>query len=288
MTNLPTKKLLIAFLSICLLFIGDGLKAQFVVYDPAQFGNMIKSLANEVKVISNTAKTLQETKNILKTAIKTKEEIENIYSLQWQVQDALEIARGITGLKWSDLDFVSQKALGISIDPNVYMPNIPGTYKLRQALRLDPTTGSARQLYSLLVGINSYSTPVDNYADFENRAKEAAINQFAMGEMSSQKKIQTAMSYNQLADEMIGQANELITAVKSDRRLTMNEAERLSALKECQDVLMQSLDLKLQADELMQSVIGQQSKSKEALMQSYQGHLVRKALAESPQMKYGQ
>lgn len=287
MKNLTTKKLPLAFLLMCLLG-ANSLKAQFVVYDPAQFGNMIKSLANEVKVISNTAKTLAETKNILKTAIATKQEIENIYSLQWQVQDALEIAGGIKDLKWSDLDFVSQKALGISIDPNVYIPNIPGTYGLRQTLGLEPGPYSARQLYALLVGINSDSAPLDNYADFTNKSKEAAINQFAIAEMTDQKRLQTALAYNGLADEMIQQANELIIAVKRDRLLTMNEAERLSTLKQCQEVLMQSMDLKLQADELLQSVAGRQSKPKDALMQAYQNQLVRKALAESPQMKYGQ
>ena len=287
MKNLTTKKLPLAFLLMCLLG-ANSLKAQFVIYDPAQFGNMIKSLANELKVISNTAKTLAETKNILKTAIATKQEIENIYSLQWQVQDALELAGGIKGLKWSDLDFVSQKALGISIDPNVYIPHIPGTYGLRQTLGLEPSRYSARQLYALLVGINSDSAPLDNYADFTNKSKEAAINQFAIAEMTDQKRLQTALAYNGLADEMIQQANELIIAVKRDRLLTMNEAERLSTLKQCQEVLMQSMDLKLQADELLQSVAGRQSKSKDALMQAYQNQLVRKALAESPQMKYGQ
>jgi hypothetical protein len=287
MKTLLTEKFLIAFATLFLLQAENGLKAQFVVYDPAQFGNMIKSLANEIKLIANTAKTLQETKNILQTAIRTKEEIENIYSLQWEVQYALGIARGIKDLKWSDLDFVSQKALGISIDPNVYIPNIPETYTLRQTLGREPTTKNARQLYSLLVGINSYSEPINNFADFQIRSKEAAINQFALVEMTGQKRLQTAMSYNELADEMIAQANELIIAVKRDRKLTMNEAERLSTLKQCQEVLMQSLDLKRQADEMMLSVIESKSASNDTFIQTHQNQLVRQALAETPQMKYG-
>lgn len=267
---------------------GQGLRAQFVVYDPAQFANMLKSFANEIQLIINTANTLKETKNILSTAIRTKEEIENIYSLQYEVQDALKVAKGITDLKWSDLGFVSEKALGISLDPNVYIPQIPETYELRKALVTDPTSYNARQLYTLLAGLNAYSTPLESFADFDRMFKNTAINQFAIAEMTAQKKLQTAMAYNQLADEMIGQANELIREVKRDRRLTMNEAERLSLLKQCQEVIMQSMDLKKQADEMMQNIAENQSPSRDALMQAHQNQLIRKALAETPQMKYGQ
>lgn len=275
-------------LAIMMLQAGQELHAQFVVYDPAQFANMLKSFANEIQLIVNTANTLKETKNILSTAIQTKEEIDNIYTLQYDVQDALKVAKGIADLKWSDLDFVSQKALGISLDPNVYLPGIPETEELRKTLGMDPTSYNARQLYSLLVGLNAYSTPLESFADFDRLSKNARINQFAMAEMTGQKKLQTAMSYNQLADEMIGQANELIREVKRDRRLTMNEAERLSLLKQCKEVIMQSMDLKHQADEMMRNVAENQSTSREALLQAHQNQLIRKALAESPQMKYGQ
>lgn len=275
-------------LAIMMLQAGQELHAQFVVYDPAQFANMLKSFANEIQLIVNTANTLKETKNILSTAIQTKEEIDNIYTLQYDVQDALKVAKGIADLKWSDLDFVSQKALGISLDPNVYLPGIPETEELRKTLGMDPTSYNARQLYSLLVGLNAYSTPLESFADFDRLSKNARINQFAMAEMTGQKKLQTAMSYNQLADEMIGQANELIREVKRDRRLTMNEGERLSLLKQCKEVIMQSMDLKHQADEMMRNVAENQSTSREALLQAHQNQLIRKALAESPQMKYGQ
>lgn len=264
------------------------LKAQFVVYDPAQFTNMLRSLANDLQVISNTSKTLRETKNILSTAKKTKEEIENIYSLQWEVQEALEIARDVSRLKWSDLDEVTQKAMGLSVDPNVYLPLLPETAPLRNALRQEPGTSSTRNLYSLLVGIHQRSAPLVDYADFDEMSKQVTIHQFAMAEMTDHKKIQAALSYNQLADEMIEQAKELMQAVKRDRQLTMNEAERLAALKQCQDVLVKSLEMKLEADELLRSVGEQSSESRDALLQSYRNQLVRKALAESPQMKYGQ
>jgi hypothetical protein len=264
------------------------LKAQFVVYDPAQFTNMLRSLANDLQVISNTSKTLRETRNILSTAKKTKEEIENIYHLQWEVQEALEIARDVSRLKWSNLDEVTGKALGLSVDPDVYLPRLPETAPLRQALRQEAGASSTRKLYSLLVGINQGSAPLADYAAFEEASRQVIINRFAMAEMTDQKKIQTALSYNQLADEMIEQAKELMQAVKRDRQLTMNDAERLSMLKQCQDMLVKSLEMKLEADELLRTVSEQSSASRDALLQSYRNQLVRKALAESPQMKYGQ
>ena len=275
-----------AFLAI--LLTGHPLKAQFVVYDPAQFTNMIQSLANDLQVIANTSKTLRETRNILNTAKRTKEEIENIYSLQWEVQEAFKIAKEISKMKWSDLDEISRKALGLSVDPSVYLPLLPETAPLRHALSLGPSTSNTQHLYSLLVGINQASSPLEDYAAFDEVSKQLTINRFAMAEMTDQKKIQAALSYNQLADEMISQAKELMQAVKRDGQLTMNEAERLATLKQCQDVLVKSLEMKLQADELLRSVSERTSVSRDALLQSYQNQLVRKALAESPQRKYGQ
>lgn len=264
------------------------LQAQFVVYDPAQFANMIKSIANEAQLISNAAKTLKETKNILQTAIRTKEEIENIYHLQWQVQEALKVARGIKDLKWSDLDGVTRAALDISIDPIEYFPDFSGTYHIRQALRLQPSAQHARQLYGLLVGQPVKGELPQDLASFEKAGVQLTLNQFAVSELRDEKKVLAALSYYQLAEEMIYQARELMEAVKRDQRLTMNEAERLHSLKQCQDVLMKSMEIKLEADELLRSVTEQPSRARDALRQSYRNQLLRKALAEEPQMKWGQ
>ena len=282
------QKVMGSFFIVGILSLFNPVQAQFVVYDPAQFGNMIRSLANEMQMIVKATQTLQETRHILRTAIRTKEEIENIYSLQWKVREALKMAENVRDLKWADLEMLAQQAVGVPIDPKVYLPNIPEAYPLMQSLGAAPTVGNTRDLYELLVGIYSASPPIDSYADYIQISKGLAINQFSLAEMTEQKKLQTALSYNQLAEEMIEQAKELIRAVKTDRWLTMNEAERLSLLKQSQDVLMKSMEMKLQADELMKSVAESGSKSKEALRQSYRNHLVRKALAETPQMKYGQ
>lgn len=281
------QKLLCVLTLLFALSAGQPLKAQWVVYDPAQFANMIKSLANEVQLLTNTANTLQETRNILNTAIRTKEEIENIYSLQWQVQEALKMARSVSNLKWSDLDGIAQDALGLSVDPTVYLPRLPETNMLRYALQLDPNVYNSRLLYSMLVGINASSEPLEDIISFDDVSRQAALHQFAVAEMRDQKKIQTALSYNQLADEMISQARELMDAVKRDQQFKMTEAERLSTLKQCQDVLVKSMEMKLEADELLRSITENPSRSRNAMLQSYRNQLVRKALAEEPQMKYG-
>lgn len=282
------RRLTLVTLVLAALFWSHSGQAQFVVYDPAQFANMIKSIANEVQLISNTAKTLQETKQILTTAIRTKEEIEHIYSLQWKVQEALKVAGGIKDLKWSDMDDLTRLALGISTDPLVYLPDLSGTDQLRQALRLAPRPEHARQLYGMLVGIQGNSGPPEDLAAYEALSQESLLHQYALAEMRDQKKIQAALSWGALAEDMIYQARELMEAVKRDQRLTMNEAERLHALKQCQDVLLKSMEIKLEADELLRSVTDQPSRAREALLQSYRNQLVRKALAEEPQMRYGQ
>lgn len=262
-------------------------QAQFVVYDPAQFGNMLQSIAQQAKQAITAAKTLTETKNILVQAKAAKEEIENLHKLHRDAQEALKIARGIVDLKWSDLDFLTGKALGVSVDPHIFMPNINGTVAIRHTLKSTPGAQSAKELYNLLTGINSFKS-AERFDIFEKQHIESLMNQFAYAEMSDQKFLQTAMSYNTVADEMIAGANELIGAVKTDKRFSMNEAERIATLKQCQDVLLKSLELKTKADEMIRSVMDKESVAKQALKQSYKNALLRKALAETPQIKYGQ
>jgi hypothetical protein len=276
-------------LFICLLLVlwSNFARAQMVVYDPAQFGNMLQSIAHQAKQVLTAGKTLTETKNIFLQAKAAKEEIENLHKLHRDAQEALKIARGIVDLKWSDLDFLTGKALGVSIDPHIFMPQLPGTQGLLHSLQGAPGVGNAKELYSLFSGVTSFKS-AESFTDFEKRLQEALVNQFAYSEMSDQKFIQIAMSYNQVADQMITGANELIQAVKTDKRLTMNEAERIATLKQCQDVLLQSLELKTKADEMIRTVIEKESLSKGAIRQSYKNALLRKALAETPQTKYGQ
>jgi hypothetical protein len=276
------------FLLSFILFLSASIaKAQMVVYDPAQFGNMLQSIAHQAKQVITASKTLTETKNILLQAKAAKEEIESLHKLHREAQEALKIARGIVDLKWSDLDVLTGKAVSVSVDPHIFMPDMEGTQGIIYTLKQAPSSGSAKELYSLLTGINSFKG-ADNFEAFEEQLNGALVNQFAYTEMADQKMLQTAMSYNVVAEEMISQANELIQAVKKDNRLTMNEAERISTLKGCQDVLLQSLQLKTRADEMIRSVIESGSASKSALKQSYKNALFRKALAQTPQSKYGQ
>jgi hypothetical protein len=248
---------------------------------------MLQSIAQQTKQAVTLAKTLTETKNILEQAKATKQEIEGLHKLHRDAREALKLAKGIVDLKWSDLDFITSKALGVSIEPHIFMPNIEGTQDIRRVLASDPTSAAAKELYSLLSAVNSFKH-VTTYAQYEQKANQALINQFAFSEMSDQKRLQTALSYNTIAEEMVSQANELIQGVKTDKRFTMNEAERISILKQCQDVLLQSFHLKLQADELMRSTIENKTQSTQAVRQSYKNALFLKALAQTPQMKFGE
>ncbi|WP_017733360.1 hypothetical protein [Nafulsella turpanensis] len=263
------------------------LQAQFVVYDPAQFGNMIKSLANEIQLIAKATETLKETRHILETAERTKEEIENIYSLQWEVEAALERAGSIRELRWAGLEGFAVRISGLSTDPQVFLPELTGLGPLRNGLGSAAGVENARRLYRLLSGLHAASPPLASYAEWEALTEHTLLYRFSLEEMSKQKKVQAALSYNELAEEMIAQAGELIRVLKSDQWLKMNEAERLSLLKECQEVLDRSLQMKLESDELLRSVAEENSASKEALLQAYRNRLVRKALAETPQQKVG-
>jgi hypothetical protein len=277
-----------SFVLFLLLTASPLAQAQFVVYDPAQFGNMIHSIAQQAQQLSTALKTLTEAKTLVQQAIVTKQEILGLHKLERDVQAALKIARGIVDLKWADLDGLTHQVLQVPIDPDVYMPILPQTNRLRHLLRNAPSTASTKDLYEMLLGVTSYSGRVSDFADFAQRNNQALVQNFALSEMGDQKKIQTAMSYNQLAEEFIVQATELKQAVKTDTRLTMNESERIQALKACQDLLMQSFDLKLKADELLRSIPEENNRAVQAARQAYENALYRDALAQTPQQKYGQ
>jgi hypothetical protein len=263
-------------------------QAQMLVYDPMQFSNMVQSIAQQAKQVLNSAKMLTETKNILTQAVRTKEELQNLHQLTRKAHEALKVARGIVDLKWSDLDPLTKKALDLEAHPHRYLPDSPLKQPLLEALQKDPTATSVQELYALLSGITSYSDPSGSYSGFTSQQQGSLLSQFSIEEMADQKRLQAALSYNQMAEEMIGQAHELMTAVKTDFKLTMNDAERLTSLKQCQDLLLQSLELKLKSDELLQ-VSGRKSGSaKHLLQQAYKNALFRRSLAQAPQVKYGQ
>ncbi len=275
--------------SVCfLLLVSQASKAQFVVYDPAQFGNMIKSMVTQSQHLGAALKTLSEAKKIWDQAKQTREQIQGLHKLHRDVQDALKIARGIKDFKLANLDELASHVLELPIDPDVYMPGLPQTDRLRGILSEHPSVANTRELYELLAGLNSRSLPLNHYEEFARQNKQTQAREFALAEMTDQKKIQTALSYSQLAEEFIEQATELKEAVKLDGRLTMNESERIQALKSCQELLMQSFELKLKSDELLQSVATHDNKAKEAVQQAYGNALFRKAFAETPQMKYGE
>lgn len=260
-------------------------QAQMLVYDPMQFSNMVQSIAKQVL---NSAKMLTETKNILTQAVRTKEELQNLHQLTRKAHEALKVARGIVDLKWSDLDPLTKKALDLGVDPHRYLPDSPLKQPLLEALQKDPTATSVQELYALLSGITSYSDPSGSYSGFTSQQQGSLLSQFSLEELADQKRLQAALSYNQLSEQMISQAHELMTAVKTDFKLTMNDSERLTSLKQCQDLLLQSLELKLKADELLQVSGRNVGSAKHLLQQAYKNALFRRSLAQTPQVKYGQ
>ncbi|MDO1449841.1 hypothetical protein Q0590_26415 [Rhodocytophaga aerolata] len=282
------KKVLTSMLLGLLILSSPLVQAQMLVYDPMQFSNMVQSIAQQAKQVLNSAKMLSETKNILTQAVRTKEELQNLHQLTRKAHEALKVARGIVDLKWSDLDPLTKKALDLPVDPHRYLPDSPLKQTLREALQKDPTARSAQELYTLLSAITSYSDLSGSYADFISQQQGSLLSQFSLQEMADQKSLQAALSYNQLSEQMISQAHELMTAVKTDFKLTMNDSERLTSLKQCQDLLLQSLELKLKADQLLQASGSKSGSAKHTLQQAYKNALFRRSLAQTPQVKYGQ
>ena len=62
----------------------------------------------------------------------------------------------------------------------------------------------------------------------------------------------------------------------------MTEGERLSSIKQAHDYILQSMDLKLQSDQLVLNVMNEAEQSKAGPLQRYEHQLERQVLATTP------
>ncbi len=113
-----------------------------------------------------------------------------------------------------------------------------------------------------------------------------SVNRAAFDEMAYKKKLQVALSYNQVAEDLLEKAQELSQVLLINERFSMTEGERLSSIKQAHDYILQSMDLKLQSDQLVLDVMEEAEKSKSGPLMHYERQLERAVLSTTPLYQY--
>jgi hypothetical protein len=162
---------------------------------------------------------------------------------------------------------------------DAYVPAYENIDQLKAAYEsLEGLSGSLA-LYQELEGFGADTRLPQNITALQMMLENLSVNRAAFDEMAYKKKLQVALSYNQVADDLLGKAQELSQALLLSERFSMTEGERLSGIKQAHDYILKSMDLKLESDQLVLDVMEAAETSKTEAVKQYQQQLARQELA---------
>ncbi len=205
--------------------------------------------------------------------------VSDIYDLQENYQQHLRQARSIAQLGWSDLVNSQQQALALSTDMDAYVPAYENVEALKAAYQSLEGLAGSLALYQELEGFGADTRLPQNITALQQMLESLSLNRAAFDEMAYKKKLQVALSYNQVADDLLTKAQELSEALLVNERFSMTEGERLSGIKQAHDYILQSMDLKLASDQLILDVMEEAEESNAGPVKRYQQQLTRQELA---------
>lgn len=253
------------------------LKAQFTVVDvsPDKKIFQVKNIANQVKQIDEYVKQTSTLRTTLETAMKTKQDINDMLRLQDDARRALLTVRNIRDLNWSDMSNVFSRAAGISFDYNNLVPRKEDGDASRIFTKGSGFGSGANQVFMKASG-RTYDKEI-KAQDLALRTKNSFRTQLSLDDASSVRKIQVASYFDEMSEDLAKKSVQLSAAINSEGKLSMSSAERLSLQKSCNEAMMQSVDLRLKADELRKSsLIKTDAQTEQSRRQNLQ--LMRKEL----------
>jgi len=210
------------------------------------------------------------------------QKVTDIYELQEGYQEFLKQAETVNELDWADLTESQAHALALETNMDAYVPAYQNIASLKKAYDKLKGIGSVQSLYDQMDGFGANSALPQNLFDLEAMLENLSVNRAAFDEMAQKKKLQVALSYNQLAEDLLEKAQQLSQALLINERFSMTEGERLTSIKQAHDYILQSMDLKLQADQLVLDVIEEAEKGKSGPLKQYEQQLERKLLSTTP------
>ena len=212
--------------------------------------------------------------------------VSDIYTLQDDYQDFLKQAESVQNLRWADLVESQSQALSLETRMDAYVPAYENIATLKQAYQTLTGVGGALQMYQALDGFGADTQLPVSVAALHQQLEDLSVNRAAFDEMAYKKKLQVALSYNQVAEDLLEKAQELSQALLINERFSMTEGERLSSIKQAHDYILQSMDLKLESDQLVLDVMEAAEESKAGPLKQYEQQLERQVLAATPLFTY--
>ncbi|QKG55000.1 hypothetical protein [Hymenobacter sp. BRD67] len=276
-------------LTLSLLANATAGRAQMVVNDPIHMGVHIGQFARQLREWGETIKNYQVIQDARQIAGVTRDitgEVKNITGqtlmLQQQIQADLRKVQSVKDLRYANpLElFGRAMAMNTSSQPD-YMPAIAKAQRLHQALqgRTAPDVETVYQAFSGLdIGRNGAQS--FTYHDYKNMREEAFASAYAYEEVLKKKNVETAFNYQKIADEMTTQSIELMATLKNPGRYSMTEAERLRAMGQANDNMIKALQLRQEADRLIQET-GKPGPARLAVEGAYRDQLLQNQLLRS-------
>ena len=212
--------------------------------------------------------------------------VSDIYTLQDDYQDFLRQAESVQDLHWANLVSSQSQALSLETRMDAYVPAYENIAILKQAYQTLEGVGGALQMYQQLDGFGADTQLPASVAALHQQLEDLSVNRAAFDEMAYKKKLQVALSYNQVAEDLLEKAQELSQALLINERFSMTEGERLSSIKQVHDYILQSMDLKLESDQLVLDVMESAEESKAGPIRQYEQQLERQVLAATPLFTY--
>lgn len=180
----------------------------------------------------------------------TRDDVEATESLQHDYRAFLRQTNSTAFLEVADAE-VAQEAVTWTVGTAGHLGNYSFASNLHRtyAERSLPLEKS-EALYQQLVPYDE-SLLFTQLASFQRDQHTRQLNAIALQEMSARRKLQLAQAYRQLSEQNIAKADELRRRLNTDASFSMTEGERLETLRQMQDYLLSSQQLKEKADALM-------------------------------------
>ena len=219
----------------------------------AQAVTLNKILAVNIKELLESSKTLAEIRELSKSAIRTKQEIEKIYRLQEEIRKSLKSGANILNLKNTEIARQAENITGISLNPGDYIPYTDYTKEIiREYDKKHGGFRSTKGLYAM------YHYPTGALSGLPRKKQnlsapgENFLMRFGHEKMYSDKKLKAATLFKKMAEEYTTKALEIETLIKDQSsEIAMSDAERLALAAEAQRLLEKSIEFKLKYDELI-------------------------------------
>ena len=222
-----------------------------IVNDPLHMGIHIGDFAKRLKQWTETVQNYQVVKDARQIAGYTKDLTSQGLELQRQIQTDLRKVQSVRDLALANPQqlFVNALAMAGRNQTNNYLPVFAKAARLRQALQLNNQTRDVGTIYDVFSRTND-GAPMDANT-YQARREESAVSTYAYEQMARKRKIDTAVSFYKIADEMTKQSVELNATLKNPGRYSMTEGERMAAMNMSNDNLIKAMQLRLDADRLI-------------------------------------